>query len=157
MLTYRDSMHCKVYQTTNETIVILKDATKHLRLSTVPMYKDAPKIRCNLFRRETLTHHGYELMISILLHVEDSICPGQMESSTSKGLRFEMFYMRVTLLHIFLSCKSITFRKIESFSGFDAIIIFVSLILSTMIFMFLMYQKSNPFMSRIREFICFGV
>lgn len=149
MLTYRDSMLCKVYQTTNETIVILKDATKQLslRLSTVPMYKEAPKIGCNLFRRETLPHHGYELMISILLHVEDSIC----------FLRFEMFYMRVTLLHIFLSCKSITFRKIESFSGFDAIIIFVSLILSTMIFMFLMYQKSNPFMSRIREFICFGV
>lgn len=150
MLTYRDSMLCKVYQTTNETIVILKDATKQLslRLSTVPMYKEAPKIGCNLFRRETLPHHGYELIISILLHVEDS---GHL------SLRFEMFYMRVTLLHIFLSCKSITFRKIESFSGFDAIIIFVSLILSTMIFMFLMYQKSNPFMSRIGEFICFGV
>ena len=61
------------------------------------------------------------------------------------------------LLEVQLLCKSITFRKIESFSGFDAIIIFVSLILSTMIFMFLMYPKSNPFMSRIREFICFGV
>ena len=62
MLTHRDSMLCKVYQTTNETIVILKDATKQLslRLSTVPMYKEAPKIGCNLFRRETLTHHGYE-------------------------------------------------------------------------------------------------
>ena len=62
MLTHRDSMLCKVYQTTNETIVILKDATKQLslRLSTVPMYNEAPKIGCNLFRRETLTHHGYE-------------------------------------------------------------------------------------------------
>lgn len=84
MLTYRDSMLCKVYQTTNETIVILKDATKQLslRLSTVPMYKEAPKIGCNLFRRETLTHHGYELMMSILLHVEDSICPLDSKCST---------------------------------------------------------------------------
>lgn len=149
MLTYRDSMLCKVYQTTNETIVILKDATKQLslRLSTVPMNKEAPKIGCNLFSSRDI--NTSRLWIN---DIDPSSC-----WRFHLSLRFEMFYMRVTLLHIFLSCKSITFRKIESFSGFEAIIIFVSLILSTMIFMFLMYQKSNPFMSRIREFICFGV
>lgn len=148
MLTYRDSMLCKVYQTTNETIVILKDATKHLRLSTVPMYKDGGT-------KNTMQPFSSRDINTSRLWIND-IDPSSCWRF-HLSLRFEMFYMRVTLLHIFLSCESITFRKIESFSGFDAIIIFVSLILSTMIFMFLMYPKSNPFMSRIREFICFGV